>query len=1300
MKAYYRLSLFILLFSVSASAYAQSWNSQPNMQVKRSEAAAVEYKGELYVFNGFSKGLFIGNSIEKFNPNTKQWKIIGATSVAHGTAVSHTGTVLVGNEVWLLGGRIGAHPGKVTDNVWLYNLDKRTWRKGPKLPKPMAGGGAALVDNKIYIFGGMDANAKCDVNFHYVYNLGKPSLGWQNKTASAGMPSARNHFSTVVVDKVIYAIGGQHGHDGCPSKKGGNVALVHSYSPQTNKWQKLANLPAIESHNEPSTFVHNGFIYTVGGATAGNKVLRFDPAKNKWQHIVNLPEPLLAPVARIYNGKLIVAGGGAPITAKSKPQVRSIALAKFNDVATKATNTPNTTNLVTSDSPVTTSSATTGNSNNVGNSLVISVEAELYSNKTSTNSHSWVTASQAGASAGKSMKATPDKGSLIENVNASPKLSYNVRFDKAGTYQLWVRGWGDEKANGIGSNDSLHAGLNGVKSNTADKIDGFPSGWHWSNSTRDGVPATLVVPSAGVHQVNLWMREDGFAIDQFLLVDSASYVPQGAVSSATGTVASNNSNTGSNSANVISTNNGATSSTTTATTTTSAPATLSEVNGLITIEAENFDSKTGSNPHHWVNGTYANASGGKSMISTPNNGKLWSNSTGSPKLSYKVNFAASGIYHLWIRGWGDENSNGIGGNDSVHAGLNGLISSTADKIDGFPTGWHWSNRTRDGVSAKITVPSAGVHTFNLWMREDGFAVDKIVLTKKATYKPDGVNVAATAIGNSSSSNTNSTNANSNTSNTSTANANTGNTNTSNTSTNSSSASVNNSAGTVLTVEAEDFLLRTNTSSHRWVNANLAGASSNGSMITTPDVLSLKSDEKNSPMLSYLLNFPEQGKYYLWVRGWGDERSNGAGSSDSINAGLNGKLSATADKIDGFPNGWHWSRRTRDGVPATLTVPSAGTHSVNFWMREDGFAIDKFVLTKDFSYQPEGVGVASATIITNSGNQTNQQQTTSHTPTTQSSQNAASFVAPALRAWELVQTANGSAVAARHEAGAVAVNDVLYVMGGRGNRPVQSYDLNQNKWTSHGKAPVLMHHFQPVAIDNKIYVIGALKDDKYPNEKPLEHVYIFNTNNHTWTKSTAIPVNRRRGSVGAAVYNNKIYLVGGNTVGHSGTAVTWFDEYNPANQQWRRLPNAPKARDHITVAIAGNKLVVAGGRRSKFPNVIGDTEARTDVYNFNTQRWETTAANIPTQRAGAMSVAVGDEVIVIGGESKSKVNAHNDVEALNVKTGKWRKLQPLLVGRHSGGAALLDNKVHVISGNTTRGGGNESTSHETLRLNTK
>ena len=134
-----------------------------------------------------------------------------------------------------------------------------------------------------------------------------------------------------------------------------------------------------------------------------------------------------------------------------------------------------------------------------------------------------------------------------------------------------------------------------------------------------------------------------------------------------------------------------------------------------------------------------------------------------------------------------------------------------------------------------------------------------------------------------------------------------------------------------------------------------------------------------------------------------------------------------------------------------------------------------------------------------------------------------------------------------------------------------------------------------------------------------------------------------------------------------------------------------------MAVAAGKLVVAAGRRSQHPNVLGATEAKTDMYNFSTGQWETTADNIPTKRAGTMTVAVGGEVIVIGGESLAHVRAHDEVEALNVSTGKWRTLQPLMLGRHSGGAAVLDNKIHVVSGNTTRGGGNETINHETLLL---
>ena len=79
----------------------------------------------------------------------------------------------------------------------------------------------------------------------------------------------------------------------------------------------------------------------------------------------------------------------------------------------------------------------------------------------------------------------------------------------------------------------------------------------------------------------------------------------------------------------------------------------------------------------------------------------------------------------------------------------------------------------------------------------------------------------------------------------------------------------------------------------------------------------------------------------------------------------------------------------------------------------------------------------------------------------------------------------------------------------------------------------------------------------------------------------------------------------------------------------------------------------------------------------------------------MTVAVGDEVVVIGGETASSANAKATVESYNVISDNWRQLRSLQIGRHSGAAAILNNEIHVISGSEKRGGSPESTAHEVI-----
>lgn len=238
--------------------------------------------------------------------------------------------------------------------------------------------------------------------------------------------------------------------------------------------------------------------------------------------------------------------------------------------------------------------------------------------------------------------------------------------------------------------------------------------------------------------------------------------------------------------------------------------------------------------------------------------------------------------------------------------------------------------------------------------------------------------------------------------------------------------------------------------------------------------------------------------------------------------------------------------------------------------------------------------------------------------------------------------------------------------------------------------------QPVAIGNLVYLIGAFTCC-YPVESVVTDIYVFDATDYSWSIAGSMPAARVRGGVAAAELNGKIYILGGNTNGHSGGAVNWFDEYDPDTGSWTTLANAPNARDHTYAVVVGNKLVVAGGRRSSYPATWANLVSETDVYNFDTFSWSS-AASIPTPRAGAVTVGFGEEVIVAGGEIASGADSLSVVESFDVASGNWRTLQPMNIGRHSGGGAILASEFHVMTGSLKGGGEPETTTHESLQLN--
>jgi xylan 1,4-beta-xylosidase len=289
---------------------------------------------------------------------------------------------------------------------------------------------------------------------------------------------------------------------------------------------------------------------------------------------------------------------------------------------------------------------------------------------------------------------------------------------------------------------------------------------------------------------------------------------------------------------------------------------------------------------------------------------------------------------------------------------------------------------------------------------------------------------------------------------------------------------------------------------------------------------------------------------------------------------------------------------------------------------------------------------------------------------------------------------------REEASFVKCGDRLYLLGGRGILPLDIYDPKTRSWSVGAPPPIEVHHFQAVAWQGRIYIAGAMTGN-YPVETPLGNILIYDPSKDSWSTGEPIPAARRRASAGVVIHDEKLYLAGGIKNGHTDGWVNWFDSYDFATKKWTELPDAPRARDHFEAAVIEGKLYAAGGRRSSaVTNQVFDlTIPEVDVFDFSKGNWSTlpSKSNLPTPRAGASAVAVGPDLIIVGGESMLQSAAHTEVEAFDTIRQEWHALPTLSEGRHGTGTVYMDGSLYTCAGAGKRGGSPLVTSLESSRF---
>ena len=276
----------------------------------RHENGFAEFNGKFYLFGGRRI-----QPVDIFDPKTKTWTHASPPPME----IHHFQPVRVGDELWMLGTMTGVFPRETPLNcVYVYSPRNDTWTEGPPIPKGRRRGASGCVmhtDGWIYIIGGI-------VDGHHSgtqcwFDRLNPKTGeWQ---VLPDAPNARDHAPAAIVNDKLYFFGGRDtgSHNGTDYDAFfyATIADVDVYDFQTGEWS---------IHKEPLPIqtaaggvgVIGPKIYYVGGeagrAEAFSELQIFDADAGLWSMGPQLNRARHGTNCCVYDHKLwIAAGSGA-----------------------------------------------------------------------------------------------------------------------------------------------------------------------------------------------------------------------------------------------------------------------------------------------------------------------------------------------------------------------------------------------------------------------------------------------------------------------------------------------------------------------------------------------------------------------------------------------------------------------------------------------------------------------------------------------------------------------------------------------------------------------------------------------------------------------------------------------------------------------------------------------------------------------------------------------------------------------------------------------------------------------------
>lgn len=286
----------------------------------RHENGFAAFDGKFYLFGGRRI-----QPVDVFDPETDSW----TTAAPPPMEIHHFQPVIVDREIWLLGTMTGEFPRETPlDTVYIYAPDSDTWKEGPTIPEARRRGAAGCAlhdDGWIYVVGGI-------IDGHHSgtqawFDRINPQTGeWQ---VLPDAPNRRDHAPCAIVNNKLYFFGGRetgrHNGTDYDALFFATIGDVDVFDFASGSWSVHAEPLPIETAAGGAGVI-GGKIHYVGGEAGRMEAFAemqvFDVAEGIWYLGPGLNRARHGTNCCVHDRKLwIAAGSGA---RGGEPELTSI----------------------------------------------------------------------------------------------------------------------------------------------------------------------------------------------------------------------------------------------------------------------------------------------------------------------------------------------------------------------------------------------------------------------------------------------------------------------------------------------------------------------------------------------------------------------------------------------------------------------------------------------------------------------------------------------------------------------------------------------------------------------------------------------------------------------------------------------------------------------------------------------------------------------------------------------------------------------------------------------------------------